>query len=258
MLYANPLSLPVWTVGLVSLLVLGEWEKIKFLGLVYLILVVVLIASQSCRPDRIAAMYTVLFASGSVVIERVSSTGVKRLLLAAVPFTLIIAMAFAAPIASPLLSPPALKNYLSWLELSFAIVRSEDVIPQWIADRLGWEELAAEVGRVYHALSPNEQRNTVILSGHYGEAGALEFYGRSLVFRRCTPRTTAITSGVLLPIPPGRTSACWSRGVISNGCSRAWRRRPFGLVNTARNRSNGFRSTSPADRAFRSRPCGLD
>jgi hypothetical protein len=49
-------------------------------------------------------------------------------------------------------------------------------IPQWLADRLGWKELAYDVAAVYHSLSPEEQRNAVIISTNYGEAGALDLY----------------------------------------------------------------------------------
>ena len=55
-------------------------------------------------------------------------------------------------------------------------------LPQNFADRFGWKELADSVAAVVQRL-PERERKSVILAGqNYGEAGALEYYGRSLNF----------------------------------------------------------------------------
>jgi hypothetical protein len=84
-----------------------------------------------------------------------------------------------APAATPLLPPPVLKDYLVVIGFTYSIERgkAEEPLPQWIADRLGWYELAADVAQVYHSLPPEERRNTILVSTSYGEAGALELYG---------------------------------------------------------------------------------
>jgi 4-amino-4-deoxy-L-arabinose transferase-like glycosyltransferase len=178
-LFNNPLALPVWVAGLVYCFFSDRAKPYRFLGWAYLFLLTVMIVSQSSRPDRIASMYTVLFALGAVAIARISLTMTRRLVVPAVGFLLVIGIMLAAPISSPLLPPPVLKNYLLALGISFDIEKGKknEALPQWIADRLGWHELAAEVGRVYHELPPDEQRNSVIVSTNYGEAGALELYG---------------------------------------------------------------------------------
>jgi hypothetical protein len=53
-----------------------------------------------------------------------------------------------------------------------------DKLPQDFADMLGWRAEAAALGRVYHSLPPTEQREAVITTSNYGEAGAAEFYAR--------------------------------------------------------------------------------
>jgi hypothetical protein len=47
-------------------------------------------------------------------------------------------------------------------------------------EEVGWPELAQAVAKVYNALPPEERNGTGVLSGNYGEAGALNLYGPEL------------------------------------------------------------------------------
>jgi hypothetical protein len=178
-LFSNPFAFPLWITGLVYLFVAQEGRKYRFLGWAYLILVAVMILSQSSRPDRIGAMYTVLFASGAVAIGKLRQSLAHRLVPVLMIALLVGGAAVVAPIMTPLLPPPVLKNYLSAIGFSFSLERGKmnEPIPQWLADRLGWRELAMDVARVYQGLPAEEQQNTVLVSTNYGEAGALELYG---------------------------------------------------------------------------------
>jgi len=42
----------------------------------------------------------------------------------------------------------------------------------------GWEEMVAEVARVYRSLTPEEQARAGIYTQNYGEAGAVDLLGR--------------------------------------------------------------------------------
>jgi hypothetical protein len=44
-------------------------------------------------------------------------------------------------------------------------------------EEIGWPELVATVADIYAALPPAEQAQTGILTGNYGEAGAINLYG---------------------------------------------------------------------------------
>jgi hypothetical protein len=138
-----------------------------------------MMTSQSSRPDRIAAMYSVLYCFGAISIEKLRQVQIRRWISGLIIFMLLFGTIVAMPISTPILNPPLLKKYLSTIGFSINIEKGKmnEPIPQWLADRLGWRELAGEVGKVYHALSTEEQKNTVIVSTNYGEAGALELYG---------------------------------------------------------------------------------
>ena len=46
------------------------------------------------------------------------------------------------------------------------------------ADMHGWPELAATVAKVYQSLSPGDRAQAAIVAGNYGEAAAIDFFGR--------------------------------------------------------------------------------
>ncbi len=50
-------------------------------------------------------------------------------------------------------------------------------LPQYFADRFGWEEMVASVAKVYAGLPPEEQAKACIITDNYGEAGAIDFFG---------------------------------------------------------------------------------
>jgi hypothetical protein len=148
-------------------------------------------------------MYTVLLAGGAVAIEKLKRPSSMRFApVLAIALPICGAIVFA-PVCTPLLPPPTLRTYLSTIGFSFSAEKGKmnEPIPQWLADRLGWKELASDVAAVYKSLSPGEQRNTVIVSTNYGEAGALELYGPELGL----PRVYATHNNYLLWGPPSDT-----------------------------------------------------
>jgi 4-amino-4-deoxy-L-arabinose transferase-like glycosyltransferase len=179
-LFTNPFALPLWIGGLVWFFVAPEARTYRFLGWTYLILLSVMLVSQSSRPDRIGAMYTILFAGGALAIERLKRPVIQRWASVLAIVMLVCGFAVLAPVFTPLLPPPALKSYLSAIGFSSNLEQGKmnEPIPQWLADRLGWRELASDVAKVYHSLPDEEQRGAVLVSTNYGEAGALELYGK--------------------------------------------------------------------------------
>ena len=49
-----------------------------------------------------------------------------------------------------------------------------------LGEEVGWPELVQSVAGVYDTLSPTERRSTAIVTGNYGEAGAIDHYGPAL------------------------------------------------------------------------------
>ena len=178
--FANPATFLLWFGGAVALLFASAKKYRPFL-FAYVFLMVVMIAGHSSRPDRITSIYPFLMAMGTVSTEvylrkwqRVTQLFMATLMLAG--------GIILAPLFMPLLPPASFKVYAAKLGIQFDIEAGKkgEPIPQWLADRIGWPEFAFEVAKVYHSLPLDEQRNTVIVSSNYGQAGALELYGPQL------------------------------------------------------------------------------
>ncbi|HUO52352.1 MAG TPA: glycosyltransferase family 39 protein [Gemmatimonadaceae bacterium] len=135
------------------------------------------------KPYYIGPIYPTLFAAGSVALGALASTRATRVLRIATVSAIVLFGLFIAPAGLPILPPPAMER---WGEASgFSVLRRTNQghllrLPQDYADMLGWEDLARAVQHVYDSLPPEKRAQVVIAGENYGEAGALEFYGRRL------------------------------------------------------------------------------
>jgi hypothetical protein len=177
-LFMNPLTLAVWGAGLYFCFV--KRRELRFLTWTWAILLASLMASQSSRPDRMAGIYPALFAAGAVALESaLSSARARALLMAAV----LAVGAALVPIALPILPPAAVSRYVALLGIDTQVERGagkQAELPQWLADRFGWEELARDVSAVVRSLPEEERNGATILVPSYGHAGALELFGDDL------------------------------------------------------------------------------
>ena len=176
-LFLNPVLFPIWSVGLVFLFTRDERNRVA--GFAYAILLGILVVSQSSRPDRVAGLYPTLLAAGAVCWEGFFARHADRLRWAFVAVVLAGGLALA-PLFQPLLPPAALARFAGFVGIDTQIERGEGKraeLPQWLADRFGWEELVAQVAAIYENLPTSEQRRTLILAPSYGHAGALELLG---------------------------------------------------------------------------------
>ena len=86
------------------------------------------------------------------------------------------------PIAVPVLPPETFISYTRTLGLSPpAEERHEQgALPQQYADQFGWREMAEAVSRAWARLTPAERERALIFGQNYGEAGAIDLFGRRL------------------------------------------------------------------------------
>ncbi|HSG01013.1 MAG TPA: glycosyltransferase family 39 protein [Vicinamibacterales bacterium] len=180
-LYMNPAAAPVWLAGLAFLLLTERGRPYRHLGWMYVALLLLMLVGQKSRPDRIAGAYSILFAGGGVVIgEAVLRRGWRWVKLA-LPGALVASGLVLAPVGLPLLAPAATASHAGWLGIVPQIEHGEGkrtALPQWLADRLGWEHLADDVTSVVGRLTPEERARAVIVAPSYGQAGAIERFGR--------------------------------------------------------------------------------
>jgi len=125
----------------------------------------------------------VLIAGGAAVRERLNAKRFMKWLIPLIAVLIITIGLVSIPIALLVMSPSSTAEYLQKIGMQPSFEKGVTAkLPQNYADRFGWKELADSAAAVIRRL-PEQERNSAILAGqNYGEAGALEYYGRSLNF----------------------------------------------------------------------------
>ncbi|MGD8328081.1 MAG: glycosyltransferase family 39 protein [Acidobacteriota bacterium] len=179
-LFYNPGAFPLTVAGLAFLLITRRGRRYRAVGWTCAALLLLMVFSNKSRPDRIAAIYPTLFAAGAVGIEMLARRArLGWIKPASVALILVGGVAFL-PLAVPLLPPEVAGRYAAATGVVPQIERGEgkaSQLPQWLADRFGWEEFVADVEAVARDLSPEQRSHAVIVVPSYGHAGALELLG---------------------------------------------------------------------------------
>ncbi|MEQ1892886.1 MAG: glycosyltransferase family 39 protein [Planctomycetota bacterium] len=176
-LFLNPATALLWIAGLAALLFRREFAHLRHLGLAAALLFALILAAQKSRPDRIAGIYPLLFAAGAVTLEPWLATRARQLAAGAL---LVLGFLLCAPLGLPLLPPRLAARHAQALGAARPLEAGESKVtnlPQWFADRLGWEVFAQDVRAVLASLPPEERSQTAIFTQNYGTAGALEWHG---------------------------------------------------------------------------------
>jgi hypothetical protein len=177
-LVLNPLAAPIWIAGLVSL-----WRRdagrYRALAVAYVAILAGMIVGHG-KAYYIGPFYPLLFAAGGVAFERARR---MRGLAVAVPVAAVVVGALLAPLAKPLLPVEQFICYQRALgqdpRLGVGERHELGPLPQQFADQYGWPELAATVARVRDALPPPEREHACVFASNYGEAAAIDFFGRA-------------------------------------------------------------------------------
>lgn len=169
-LFMNPLAVPVWTVGLVAAL---RGERTRLFGVAFLAITAMLLITRG-KPYYLAPAYPVLFAIGAVAIERWAREGARRWVPRAEAALLALSGGALGLQALPILSVETLDRVTR--AMLGDRIDPEDLSRE-LRDEFGWREQAAVVGRVHASLTPEEQTLSIVLTGNYGEASAVAFFG---------------------------------------------------------------------------------
>lgn len=161
---------PLTLMGLWFYFFRPEGRRYRFLGWTYA-LTFLLFAFAGARSYYTAPLYPMLLAGGSALLAiwlaklpAIWSRSIYGLQWALIAAGLILGILMFLPVA-PIGSP---------------VWRLTSKLYDQFREEVGWPDLAQSVAGVYRSLSPEEQQRTGILSGNYGEAGALNLYGPAL------------------------------------------------------------------------------
>jgi 4-amino-4-deoxy-L-arabinose transferase-like glycosyltransferase len=179
LMIGNPFTAVVWLIGLAWLLAAKAARPYRALGLAYVVIVILMIVQQA-KDYYLSPAYPMLYAAGGVAIERWAASRRRRLvwLKPALAAWLVAGGLLMLPIALPILPPEAFIRYTAAIRFKPTASERNELgeLPQYLADRFGWEEMARTVASVYRSLAPEDRARCLLAAGNYGEAGALEFY----------------------------------------------------------------------------------
>ena len=179
----GPWTALLWLPGLVRSL---RQPSLRWVGLTFLVFLAGM-AALGAKDYYVTPIYPMLMAIGGIAWETrfASSPRVRQNRILAFPAAFAVMVLWCAqafPLAEPVLRPATYLAYLRAFHMgaSNSENTSSGPLPQFYADRFGWQEEADQVQRAVDSLSPHERAQAVILTENYGEAGALEFLGHDL------------------------------------------------------------------------------
>jgi hypothetical protein len=175
----HPISLGLWIAGLVYVFS-KTGQRYRPLGWIYIILLAVFVI-QNAKNYFLAPAYPMLLALGAAAFEKlIPQKSLWQWLMPSHQMLIIFGLLSAA-YALPILPIDTLVRVLNTIGgINVQSERLESgVLPQYFADRFGWQEMTATVVQVYQSLSPEDRAEACIFTQNYGEAGALEFFGAS-------------------------------------------------------------------------------
>ncbi len=173
LLYQHPLALPLWAGGALGFLFHPRLKEYRCFGIAFVALLA-FFAAQRGKPYYLSPFFPLLLATGALLAEQ----HLPRRWFGAYALLLALGGLIVLPLALPLLPPQTFVTYASTLGMGEVKTERHEAaaLPQYLADRCGWPELAAQVAQVYRALPPAEQAQASLYTQNYGEAGALDFF----------------------------------------------------------------------------------
>lgn len=170
----------IWIAGL-YFVIFKQQGKYRIFAWSYLFVILILLYFHG-KDYYSLGVYLALFAFGAYHLERFANSHSKiwRYVFAAIPFLLGIPL---VPLLLPVAKPKELAGYYKATHLDkTGFLKWEDLknhpIPQDFADMLGWKEMAEKTAKAYSTLSSEEKKHTIIFADNYGEAGAINYYGK--------------------------------------------------------------------------------
>jgi hypothetical protein len=164
LILVGPPLVAVWVAGLVGLLRRERWRPVRAIGVSYLAMcvLVLVVGGQPYYPYGLLAA---LLAAGCVVTADWIGRRQRQVRLTLVGAAIGVNAVVSALIALPLVPVDAL---------------GDTPIPginQTARDSVGWPTYVDQVVWVYESLPPADRPHAAVVTGNYGEAGALRRFG---------------------------------------------------------------------------------
>jgi hypothetical protein len=171
----NWLMAPLWMTGVIAPMVSERLKSARFLSIAFIFTTATIIYSHG-KSYYLMPAYPTMFAVGAVACENLGRV------LRAVWFTVAtILLLPLLPVMLPIFDPVTLAGYLDRTHLRPRPVEVEGIgapLTQLFSDEFGWRDMEKQVAKVYQSLPPEDRSRAAIMAMDYGEAAAIDVYGR--------------------------------------------------------------------------------
>jgi hypothetical protein len=179
----------VWVLGFTGLLKSKTLQPFRMIAVFFVVVILMLFFLHGKSYYTLGA-FPVMLAAGSVAIERLTQNR-TFLRVPAVVFPIMLILPLL-PFSIPILNPEKLTKYAATFTEQTGVEsfnRWEDgqihPLPQDFADMIGWKEIARLAAKAYYQIPIEERKNTMIYAENYGQAGAIDFYGKEFNLPPC-------------------------------------------------------------------------
>jgi hypothetical protein len=245
--------------GLIAFFVFKPFRPYRFVGITF-IAVLVIFTALKAKAYYAIGLYPVLFAFGSVYIERILSLKWGRVVATVLLASNLAVFMLTAHFIYPIATPSEIRQNPAPFE-KMGMLRWEDgqnhLLPQDFADMVGWREMADKSLQAYSMIAASERQNTLVFCDNYGQTGALNYYNRQRMpeaysfnadYIHWLPRLDRIVNIVLVGRKPQKEMAAMFRevrlvGVVGSEFSREKETGIYLLLGANSDFTNVFYST---------------
>ncbi len=171
----NAQALLIWLGALLVLLFYKKEKQFRLFGLMYLFVILLLLLGSG-KSYYTLGIYPILFVFGAYFAEKYITKFLIPITVFAVLsmfFALYVSLSFdGIPITT--FEKALKKDAFRWEDGQY------HDLPQDMADMTGWKEIGETVTDIYNGLDPAEKDNCAVFCYHYGQAGAVMFYGKKV------------------------------------------------------------------------------
>lgn len=173
----NVLLAPLWIAGIVAPFASKRMAPARFVSVAFVVTAVLVVATHG-KDYYLAGAYPAMFAVGAA-----ASTRLWRWFVALWAVLAAVNGALALPFVLPLVSPARLAEMIDRMNFRPPPMERACVgapLGCIFSLEFGWEEIAHRTGDVYAALPVADRGKAAILASNYGEAAAIDIFGKGL------------------------------------------------------------------------------
>jgi hypothetical protein len=169
----------LWVMGLLFFIFKRGGKSLRLFGWSYFVVFAIMVQSHA-KVYYLTPIYSLYLAAGASWFGTFTAEGAKRILRPVMAILLVGLSLIALPFAIPALEVDEFIAYSQKLGLSPKPEEKHQLseLPQYYADMFGWEEMTAQVAGIYSRLTAEEKSSCVIFMRNYGQAAAIDFFGR--------------------------------------------------------------------------------